>query len=750
MTKGAEYAWDSTFSNEEDRVQELDKRLQTYESLVHQVDERLATEVATFRRSLSGKTSPDDVRAIIAPSLDAIRQRMGKIEGRVDNLESRMTQLESIFGGMVPYLPPSPLLLSTAKSVDPKAHPLTVEWLKLLVRSEKSRVQLHDLSQKYPDTSTKIQDALKSDKVIIDDTLKFYDRVKRELATKLAEREGQLKEYLPRSPEMVAIDDQLSALFWLFAVAKPMGSKEHKGRLGVPMGVFGREASEILIALDIAGIEQSTVEDFYLLQLQTSPAPSVDYTEIDSATFDNTLSAAAIRAKESLGRFTAHWADCRATSGDLAEKLKLFSPRHPDVVAFLKTQKEQQGSIMKISEELSIVLIDATRAYVKSLVVERADTVQMRLFKRLVLDQLAGAIAMVPKSATPSENEWAVFVDADLKGSKWDLNGQTDKDVRHLYFSPDSNKMVILGSESSVWSVQNRRLLATLRLNGNKTALDGNKTAMGSFNPKTGQEFLTWADRQDVRVWDMNTYSVKLTMPTQAATAWFTPDGETVVTKSGGEHRLWNAKNGDEIRLPQVSQAGLVHFEADFEAGEVFVTRDDKGCAFLGSRGDVISRLVFPQQKERVTFAVSKNKRRCAYWNEKSSDLEVWDFQSKEVVYRETEHDFRSSSDRQDLILISPDGEWVATEFGYGVEIHSVTGNRKSLVEEVKGILSGYSFSPTGRFLSAYTDNRTQGFSTKIFDVKTGRVVASPLGRASAFSPDEKWIATDHGLQKLP
>lgn len=152
------------------RVAEFQGSLAAYEAGLRRVDARMADQVAALRKDLSTRTTADDVRRIVNQTLSALEERTkkledrtGKLENRQDAIDSRIRALEDFFG-YIPTVPPAPLLASASEEAGkPAAHPMIVEWLNLLLRSEESRHKIDELRRTRPDTSKVLKAALAKD-----------------------------------------------------------------------------------------------------------------------------------------------------------------------------------------------------------------------------------------------------------------------------------------------------------------------------------------------------------------------------------------------------------------------------------------------------------------------------------------------------------------------------------------------------------------------------------------------------------
>ncbi len=146
-SEGLDYLWGKDIAPDQ-RVAELQGRLTAYEDGFRRVDAKSADQIASLRKDLSSRTTADDVRRIVNETISALEartskleSRTGKLEKRQDAIDARIRDLEQFFA-YIPTVPPAPLLPSASEeSGKPAAHPLMVEWLNLLLRSEEGRHQ---------------------------------------------------------------------------------------------------------------------------------------------------------------------------------------------------------------------------------------------------------------------------------------------------------------------------------------------------------------------------------------------------------------------------------------------------------------------------------------------------------------------------------------------------------------------------------------------------------------------------------
>ncbi len=266
VEKGVEYGIDQLFGKDtppDQRVTELQARLGAYEAALRQVDAKQADQISALRKELSTKTTAEDVRKVVESTLKSLEDRTVKLENRQDLIDSRVRQLEEVFG-YIPTIAPAPLLTSASKeSGKPTAHPLMAEWLTLLMKSEESRIKLAELRQTRPDTAKVVQEAITADKKILEESEALRLKVLQELADKLPKRQELIAEYKPGTIEVRKFDESLASVTWLAAVTRLMPQESGEARMMVPKALFGYEATEVLRAFEIAKVDRKLMVDLH-------------------------------------------------------------------------------------------------------------------------------------------------------------------------------------------------------------------------------------------------------------------------------------------------------------------------------------------------------------------------------------------------------------------------------------------------------------------------------------------------------
>jgi hypothetical protein len=191
------------------------------------------------------------VQAIVNDTLATLEARTKELEARQDKIDVRIREIEEAFG-YLPTVPPSPLLRTTVSEGEPAAHPLTVEWAKLLTRCESSRLQIETTSRELTDENEDLIAARKADDGIKREIAVLHGRVKTEMGGLVEKRTPLLKKYKPTHREVRLHDDNIASMAWLLGVTKPVGVGRHAGRLAVPNDLISPACSDILATFEFA------------------------------------------------------------------------------------------------------------------------------------------------------------------------------------------------------------------------------------------------------------------------------------------------------------------------------------------------------------------------------------------------------------------------------------------------------------------------------------------------------------------
>jgi hypothetical protein len=447
ISEGLLRLWDSQFGNPQVRVEELDNRFRHFEELLRQVDKQRADEIATFRASLSEKTSAEDVRRIVQPALasmqarlDALEKDVGvlkqdvkgldgratNLEGRAGRLEDRATRIEDdatrlnqkvdnevarldvhvvsmddrlkmvegIFG-QVKHIPPAPRL-AVDDADRPLPHPLTAEWIQLLSQSEQSRRLLHELRQMHPEQNPKVQAALEQDEAIVKKCNDLHKRAIHNYCVGLEHRDKLLQEYLPGTPRVVAAEEQLAATAWLIAVTKPIEEGEYQGRMGVPQHLFNFNSSDIINTLCAAKVNiHTSVLPLFLDEIaseadQQAGHYSGNLRQVAPVKVNKITGPANLKELQAKRNELVAYARYKAFKAaeiedSIVKLLRDYSEAHPQVATQLAAKEAMLAEIKSLNKLTESWLQKGTLEYMSTLRTIRSTSPVMSDFKQFVL-----------------------------------------------------------------------------------------------------------------------------------------------------------------------------------------------------------------------------------------------------------------------------------------------------------------------------------------------------------------------------
>jgi hypothetical protein len=382
---GVQYGIDQLFGKDtppDQRVNELQSRLGAYEAALKQVDAKQAVQIAALRKELNTKTTAEDVRKVVESTLKSLEDRTVKLEYRQDLLDSRVRQLEEVFG-YIPTITPAPLLTSASKeSGKPTAHPLMAEWITLLMKSEESRLKLAELRQTRPDTAKAVQDAIATDKKILDESEALRLKVLQELADKLPKRQQLIAEYKPGTIEVRKFDESLASVTWLAAVTRMMPQKSGEARMMVPKALFGYEATEILRAFEIAKVDRKLIVDLHRRYALSEATRSV---RICTLSKDQSLTGKPQELCEALAGLIESGIQLPKKAKTVDIKLKKMLAEYADDSPQVLAVRDEQTNCLKESRELQSkfddLLSQLCEAYLEGLKTKRPTHKAMTLLK---------------------------------------------------------------------------------------------------------------------------------------------------------------------------------------------------------------------------------------------------------------------------------------------------------------------------------------------------------------------------------
>ena len=698
------------------RVAELQGTLAAYESGLRQVDARLADQVSALRKDLSSRTTADDVRRIVNQTLAALEERTaklesrtGKLENRQDAIDSRIRALEDFFG-YIPTVPPAPLLASASQEAGkPAAHPMMVEWLNLLLRSEESRHLIDDLRRTRPDTSKVLQAALAKDKELLSETQALHAKVMKELAEKLAERQALLAEFKRDTPEVRKFEESLSSVTWLAAVTRPVPKGPYAGRLAVPQALFGFDAPEVVSAFDAAKADRTQVVALYQQSLldEAVRKPFLGVS-IDRATLTAEMTGVGREAGASALKGFDLARSAQKIDRELQAALSSCSEQSPEVKARRGEQIACMTEIRGLHKEFEDELKRAIATYVEAIHRERPSNARMHAFREGVLLPLASWERLTRSRETGVDSEcWARVKAYGL--TAFTLEGFAEE-VLYLSWSPDGKRLATACLEETtvkIWDAESGKNVfmwdgvgGRYRACSAAWSSDGKRIAVGTYG--FGKSY--------VLVWDAETGNL-----TNKLFGHGDPGAENGGENVSIEGLAWSP-DGKRLAASCFGETAKV---LDVETGEALFT--------LTAVDDAPQSVAWSPDGKRLATAKSP-------WGVTVRAAET----GKELL-RLSEQEYVSS------VAWSPDGKRLAV----GTSIWDAE-TAKELVRLTGNTIGGLvAWSPDGKRLATASSWKTggSGHALKVWDAETGKELLSLTEHSEdvyfvAWSPDGKRLAT--------
>jgi WD40 repeat protein len=633
-----------------ERINELNRRLEVFETVLRQVDATQAAEIAKLRRSLSEKTTAEDVRRIVEQTLASLDEKVREIEGRLTDaekrtltLEKRVEAIEDLFG-RITYFPPSPLVIrESGAEGKPVPHPQIKEWLNLLSQSEESRIRLLELRRDYEEHAQAVQKALAEDKQIVEATQVLHRKALEEVVRVLSLDEIRLLK--PGSPKRLPAEEKLAGMMWLVAVTRPISEGPWKGRLGVPSALLGYQACEILEACALSGVKQEQVISLVQRGLAGNlPATPSYFPTLPAEKFAKSFQEP---AKEWIHLSNQMRKSLRISQELDSRKrflLKEFGPSHEKLLALAKEKQEQVNQWRTQATALEKVLSTAMQSYVQAIQKgERPTNSAMSNYRDQILLSLLAWRTLL-EGVDP---EWK---DRVLVEATWDrlartislptvlvLQGHRDG-VTGVAFHPDGKRLLTSSFDKTVmlWDIDSGESLHTFK--DSEAAI-----RCISFGAK-GERFVTGLLDGTAEIWETQTGKKRITVnnhKTSILSIAMNPDGTQVVSGSDEESAiLWETDDGkvrhrfsgrtylglglgykDTMRSVAFSPDGkLVLTGNSYHLGYLWDAETGKKSFELkGHSGTILSVGIRPDGKQLLTASEDGT---LKMWNAKTGELE--------------------------------------------------------------------------------------------------------------------------------
>ncbi len=409
LGKAIDEVWDAATGKPD--VRELDRRLESFQLALGKVDANLTRSVAELRRELNDKVTKEQVRKIVEQALADLEKRVKELEIRVDRIDVRVKAIEEAFG-FLPTVPPSPLLRTTVAEGNPEAHPLTVEWAKLLSRMETSRVNIELLLVDRTDENADVKSARTGDARLLTEISPLKQKVSTEFSRLFEEREELMKQGLRPTHRSIRLqDDKLASVMWLRGVTQPVKDGKNSGRLPVPRELVGPACSDILAAFDIAKADTRALVPLFRQLLVIEIQPVAGGTPLALTPEMERVVAKSRAVFESAATLRD---GVRQTDAEIERTRKEFSENHEEMKKLRTKQRGLLDQIHKLHDDAEKLLTEGLELYVEMLKKgERPTNSRMLEFRKQVpkpLSELAAVTSCEDWTDPISKNDtWTKF-----------------------------------------------------------------------------------------------------------------------------------------------------------------------------------------------------------------------------------------------------------------------------------------------------------------------------------------------------
>jgi eukaryotic-like serine/threonine-protein kinase len=345
--------------------------------------------------------------------------------------------------------------------------------------------------------------------------------------------------------------------------------------------------------------------------------------------------------------------------------------------------------------------------------------------------------------ASASGDKTIKLWDVDTGQESATLTGHTSY-VTSVVFSPDGKKLATGGRDNTwrLWDVANRKLLLTIEsraswVNTLAFSPDGRRLATGNGGVPT------------VKLWDAETGKEELAIDGQGA-IWaisFSPDGKMVVTGSKDRTaRILDAQTGCEV-VTLRGHTNEVRTAAFSPDGRMVVTgADDRLVKFWDPASGLDFATLKSHTSEVFSLAFSSDGKKLAT-SDTGNNTKIWNVAQAMEFSLLKPFVARPSGEKLYSLAFSPDGKTLVSA-GDSVRLWDVlTGRETSLLKGHTTVVRAVAFAPDGKTLATASADST----VKIWDSRTKQVMLTFTGHQSktnaqvlaiAFSPDGSKITS--------
>jgi WD40 repeat protein len=330
-----------------------------------------------------------------------------------------------------------------------------------------------------------------------------------------------------------------------------------------------------------------------------------------------------------------------------------------------------------------------------------------------------------------------------------------------LAFSPDGNRLLTSGLDGTArfWDATGSAS-RVVRAGGwvNHVAFNADGTrlvAADAGSADAGSQVTTW----DVATG--RTHQVLKGHDDAVRTAWFTPDGSSILSASwDATIRLWDAGSarglrtiGDLTLAPGLRRdprwgASINDLALSPDGSRLAAAGWDRRIRVHDSSGTEL--LSYDQHKAVVWSAVFSPDSRWIASAGADGTVRVWDARSGRDLWAVQAGVPKEATTQRRILAFSPEGRLLAACLGYGtrgpfaIQIwDAVSGASVRTLTEPAGQINAITFSPDGTRIAAAGENRT----VTLWDTATGQSIFVLRGHTAAvlsvaFSPDGQRLAS--------